>query len=112
MWPAYKNYDALDGAADNTCYEFVVQMYDLTVDIVGNGSVTLDPAGGTYRAGQVVELTAVPDSGYYFEGWSEDLTGSDNPAYITMDADKNVTATFKEEYKYMLFFPIAYKWSS
>jgi hypothetical protein len=41
-----------------------------------------------------VQLTAVPDSFAEFSGWSGDLSGSDNPATITMDSDKNVTATF------------------
>ncbi|UCH21317.1 MAG: hypothetical protein JSU83_22930 [Deltaproteobacteria bacterium] len=70
--------------------------YDLTVNIVGSGTVTLNPPGGTYDAGTVVTLTATADPGWGFSGWSGDLTGSDNPATITMDADKNITATFVE----------------
>lgn len=64
-----------------------------------NGSVTLDPEpiGNTYDPGTVVNLTAVPDSGYVFIEWSGDLTGKDNPATITMDAAKSVTAVFDLE---------------
>jgi uncharacterized repeat protein (TIGR02543 family) len=71
-----------------------VSYYDLTVNIVGSGTVTLDPPGGTYAEDTSVELTANPASGWKFTGWSGDLTGSDNPETILMDSDKEVTATF------------------
>ena len=35
--------------------------YDLTVEITGEGSVTLDPSGTTYDQGTPVQLTALPD---------------------------------------------------
>ena len=73
-------------AAINTC--------TLTVTTTGNGTVTLSPAGGTYNYGTVVTLTATPAAGYTFTGWSGGLTGSTNPATITMDASKTVVATF------------------
>ncbi len=68
--------------------------YTLTVNASGSGSVLLNPPGGTYDAGAVVTLTANPATGYQFSGWSGDLSGADNPATITMDGNKNVTATF------------------
>ncbi len=68
--------------------------YTLAATTVGSGSVNLSPAGGVYDAGTVVTLTATPASGWQFSGWSGDLTGSNNPATITMNANKNVTATF------------------
>jgi hypothetical protein len=68
--------------------------YTLTVNIVGNGSVTLDPASGPYVAGTEVELTAVAATDWEFSGWSGDLSGDMNPTTITMDSDKMVTATF------------------
>lgn len=69
----------------------------LTVLIEGNGDVMLDPmpVGKTYDPNTVVTLTAVPDSGYFFAGWSGDLTGETNPETITLTQAKNVTATFK-----------------
>ena len=39
-------------------------------------------------------LTATPDPGFAFEGWSGDLSGSQNPATLTLDGDNSVTATF------------------
>ena len=72
------------------------EQYNLTIDNVGNGSVTLNPAGGVYPAGMLVKLTAEPAIGYAFSDWSGGLNGTANPAYIVMDADKTVTATFNE----------------
>jgi uncharacterized repeat protein (TIGR02543 family) len=71
--------------------------YSLTVNVVGSGSVGLDPPGGVYDAGTAVALTAMPDPGWVFTGWSGDLSGTANPASLTMDADKDVTATFEQE---------------
>jgi len=68
----------------------------LTVNTSGQGSVTLDPAGGVYNEGTTVTLTANPASGWEFSGWSGALTGSTNPTTVAMDADKSVTATFTE----------------
>ena len=70
--------------------------YTLTVSTTGSGNVTLDPAGGTYDAGTVVTLTAQADSGWQFSGWSGDILGSSNPATVTMDTNKAVTATFSQ----------------
>ena len=41
-----------------------------------------------------MELTAVPDAGFVFDGWSGDASGTTNPISVTLDADKTVTATF------------------
>ncbi|MCK5505166.1 MAG: fibronectin type III domain-containing protein, partial [Thermodesulfovibrionia bacterium] len=35
-----------------------------------------------------------PDPGWQFSEWSGDLVSNDNPAIITMDANKEITATF------------------
>jgi uncharacterized repeat protein (TIGR02543 family) len=74
----------------------------LTVTKVGDGTVTLDPAGGTYDYGTVVTLTARPATGYTFTGWSGDLSGNTSPVSITMDGDKTVTATFAALASYTL----------
>ena len=60
----------------------------------GTGTVTLDPPGGTYLTNTVVTVTAVPGSNSLFSGWSGALTGTTNPATVTMDTDHSVTANF------------------
>ena len=69
-------------------------MYTLTVNVNGQGSVTLDPSGGVYEEGTVVTVTAEAGSGNFFSNWSDDLSGNENPETITMDSDKTVTANF------------------
>jgi hypothetical protein len=44
----------------------------------------------------VVILTANAAIGWKFEGWSGDLISVQNPETIVMNANKNITATFKE----------------
>jgi uncharacterized repeat protein (TIGR02543 family) len=100
MWPVYKNFNNTDGAADNTCFGIITGapgIDTLTVSVIGSGSVELDPPGGIYFTGTEVELTAVPDSGWYFSAWSGDLNGVLNPDTITMAGNMSVTATFAEE---------------
>ena len=70
--------------------------YALAVNTSGSGSVTLNPAGGFYNPNTSVQLTAVPSAGWSFSGWSGDLSGSTNPASITMNSNKTVTATFTQ----------------
>jgi hypothetical protein len=74
--------------------------YTLTAGNDGNGTVTLDPSGGSYASGTTVTLTPVPNSGYMFDEWSGDDAGdiidTDGIYTIFMDGDKSVTATFIE----------------
>ena len=84
-----------DHSIEATFEEIPSGEYSLTVNVVGGGSVT--PQGGTYAADTVVQLTATPNTGWIFSGWSDDLTGNTNPADLTMDGDKTVTATFEKE---------------
>ena len=70
--------------------------FTLSATPVGSGTVAFNPPGGVYDAGTVVTLTATPSSGGQFLNWSGDLSGSSNPATITVDANKSVTATFTE----------------
>tara|TARA_R110002167_G_scaffold67550_1_gene190964 strand:+ start:83 stop:1576 length:1494 start_codon:yes stop_codon:yes gene_type:complete len=59
-----------------------------------NGSVSKNPNQLSYNNGDNVILTPTPDSGYVFDSWSGDATGTDNPLTVLMDADKNITANF------------------
>ncbi|PKO13234.1 MAG: hypothetical protein CVU39_20260 [Chloroflexi bacterium HGW-Chloroflexi-10] len=68
--------------------------YTLSITTSGSGSVTKDPAQSTYHYNDAVTLTAVPENGWQFSAWSDGLSGSTNPAVITMNGNKSVTATF------------------
>ncbi len=68
--------------------------YTLTVNTVGNGTVTRVPSQTAYLYGAVVTLTATPDTGWYFGQWSGDASGVLTQTHVTMNANKVVTATF------------------
>jgi uncharacterized repeat protein (TIGR01451 family) len=77
--------------------------HSLTVTKAGTGSgmVTSSPAGidcgatcsASFASGTTVTLTATPDAGSTFTGWSGACTGT-GPCTVTMDQDRAVTATF------------------
>jgi uncharacterized repeat protein (TIGR02543 family) len=70
----------------------------IDVETFGQGSVAASPTS-PYALNDEVTLTATPDAGQQFLGWSGDVTGMDLDVQITVDADKSVLATFtKDEY--------------
>ncbi|WP_299990705.1 InlB B-repeat-containing protein, partial [uncultured Pontibacter sp.] len=69
--------------------------YALSVSTVGGGTVARAPEQDAYAAGTVVTLTATPQAGFRFAGWSGGASGSTNPLQLTMDRSKSVTATFE-----------------
>ena len=72
---------------------FSIITYTLTVISV-NGTVVKNPEQIEYNYGENVELTATPNSGYAFDSWSGDATGSTNPITVLMDRNKTVTANY------------------
>ncbi len=66
----------------------------LTVTTSGQGTVAMDPVGGSYKSNTVVTLTATPSSGWAFDHWEGGVTGTTNPTTVTMSADVDVTAVF------------------
>jgi len=83
---------------------FITKLYftcSLTIT-AGSGGIT-DPSPGTYNHdyGAEITITATPNSGYTFSGWTGDVPSgqeNDNPITITMDSDKSVTANFVRPY--------------
>ncbi|UCD09696.1 MAG: hypothetical protein JSU79_03365 [Dehalococcoidales bacterium] len=59
------------------------------------------PYTRNYSQGTVVELKAIPSFGYTFNGWGEQLTTMDNPALIVIDCTKNITASFKVDWRFI-----------
>ena len=79
---------------------------DVTVSVTGalqpilslsaaNGTIASDPAQTVFsNTTTTVTLTATPAPGYAFSHWSGDVSGSENPAQVLMDANRSVTAHF------------------
>jgi len=73
--------------------------YTLTINVyyntMGGGNNIVTPAsGGSYPKGTVVQVTALPDTGYDFVYWTGSLTGTSNPQNITMNGNRTVNAFF------------------
>ena len=89
-------------------YEFEVY-YDANLSVTksgtGSGTVTSNPSGiscgsdcsESYPANTTVTLTATPDTGSIFGGWSDDCSscGQSFTCTITMDSAKACTAVFE-----------------
>ena len=70
--------------------------YTLTVTAPSNGIITNSPTGTSFASGTVVTLNATPNSGYTFSGWTGALSGTTNPATLTMTGNETVSATFTQ----------------
>jgi FtsP/CotA-like multicopper oxidase with cupredoxin domain len=92
----------------------------LTVNVVGSGKVQATSLPGgidcglgsavctrNYNLNAPIALTATPGVGASFTGWSGSLSGATNPAVLTMDAAKTVTATFSGPAPLTVTFPNA-----
>src|SRR5688572_5262011 len=81
---------------------FAQQTLSITKAGTGTGTVTSSPAGiscgtdcsETYSDGTVVTLTATPDPGSYFSGWSGGACSGTGICTVTMTTSQTVTATF------------------
>jgi uncharacterized repeat protein (TIGR02543 family) len=80
-----------DHAATATCLALGPYTLTTLVDPVDSGNVT---GGGTYDCCTNVQVEAIPTDGWVFVRWSGDLTGTENPATIHIDGDKEITAHF------------------
>ena len=81
--------------------------YTLTVNRIGSGTVSSAPAGincgstctSSVGVGSTVTLTATPDAGYAFTGWSGACTNGSGTCVVTMPAsNRSVTANFALAY--------------
>ncbi|MEE4178277.1 MAG: T9SS type A sorting domain-containing protein [Bacteroides sp.] len=78
----------------------VTETVTLTITITGSGTVEVDDVAYSeplsMEEGTTVNLEALAEEGWLFEGWSGDLVSAEALTTITMDNDKTITATFVE----------------
>lgn len=76
---------------------FFVQTHEISISILpeNTGSILRIPNKSTFFNGEMVQLKAIPTTGYAFDFWSGDLSGMVNPATLLVSGNKNVTAHFK-----------------
>jgi hypothetical protein len=75
--------------------------YTLQVTVDGLGTVNPYPPWPGFLAGEMVRLSALPGWGAHWQGWSGDISGTDNPLTITINGDTWLTATFSARYYYV-----------
>jgi hypothetical protein len=73
-----------------------IPQYTVSTSVSGQGTITLNPAGGTYPSNTVVTATATPTQGWAFANWTGDAEGNSNPLSLTVDGNKSITANFAE----------------
>ncbi len=87
---------------DMGCYEQTPYRITVTVSPEGGGRVTgtgIDCPGDCVEGFSTptdVSLTAAPSAGFSFLAWEGDLSGTDNPASVLVDAAKSVIASFSD----------------
>ncbi len=70
---------------------------DLTINVNGQGTTNPSPGTYTYDDGTQVTIAASPASGWIFDHWGGDASGTSNTIAITMDSSKDITAYFTQE---------------
>jgi len=73
-----------------------VKVFTLTISVDPSEGGIVSPAAGTYDEGTTVTLNATPLSGYTFDHWGGDASGTDPSITITMNGNKNITAIFSK----------------
>jgi len=63
---------------------------DITSYIVMNSN----SPSKTFNSGQILSLSAAPDSGSFFDGWGGDVISAANPVSVTITKSTNVTVDF------------------
>ena len=79
-----------DSSTPSTPPAQIVKQYSLSVSAGDGGSVSIP--GGTFSQGTQVSITATPNSGYTFNGWSNGSTT--NPLTVSVNSNTTITANF------------------
>jgi len=85
---------------------FTLKDYDVFFIPGDNGSITGETRQDIDHGSNCTEVTAIPDTGYHFVGWTGDYTGTDNPLTITnVTEDLDITAIFEINVYTLTFSP-------
>jgi PKD repeat protein len=84
----------LDTALDTIVVDTAVT-FTLTIGVSGNGAVERHPLKPAYLPGDTVFVTAIPDTGWTFGGWTAGLSGLENPDTVVISSDTTLTASFR-----------------
>ena len=67
----------------------------LSTTAAGGGSVVLNPAGGLYPYGTIVQVSAIPQAGKFFGLWGNAASGNFNPlSFVVTNANPTISSLF------------------
>ena len=72
----------------------VIQKFTLIVNSSDGGSV--NTVGGQYTKGSTVTVTATPNEGYTFSGWTGNSNSTEPTITLVMDGNISITASFTQ----------------
>jgi hypothetical protein len=72
----------------------IIPTFSIYLQTPGGGTITLNPNTGAYTNGAAVTVTATPNSGWTFMGWSGDLAGTNPAATLIVNGNMNVQGQF------------------
>jgi uncharacterized repeat protein (TIGR02543 family) len=74
---------------------FSVTTHKLSIELNGQGSVFPPSGNYDYVEGTIVNISATPDTGCRFAGWTGEVNNKNAPSTsVTMDKDKKIIANF------------------
>ncbi|MFT5194707.1 MAG: hypothetical protein ACI9EW_003213 [Cellvibrionaceae bacterium] len=72
-------------------------------EVTGTSQICTADCNESYPLGSVITLTAIPDDGYLFTGWSGGCSGI-GVCVVTMSADRSIKASFAD--RFTIFLPL------
>jgi hypothetical protein len=72
--------------------------YTLSTSGIPAGGGDINPSSGTYDSGVEVTIRAIPASGYRFDHWAGNTSGTSPIVQLVMDGDKDIIAYFTRTY--------------
>jgi hypothetical protein len=81
-------------STDNTVDLLTKTTYTLSATTLGNGKILQNLSGSRFNDGTQVTLTAVPDSGWSFDGWVGTDSSKGTSMTVTMNKNRTVQAQF------------------
>jgi uncharacterized repeat protein (TIGR01451 family) len=71
-----------------------IRGYELIISAGAGGTTVPEPGTYFHDGGTSVKVQANPSTGYQFDSWTGDASGSANPLTVVMDRDKTIQANF------------------
>ncbi|HEX8919156.1 MAG TPA: hypothetical protein VF898_11690, partial [Chloroflexota bacterium] len=104
--PDHRDYSNVMAYVTGEDYTATLQTFDLAVLKTGNGTISSDPAGircgptcsAEYDYSTPVSLTAIPDAGWTFTGWSGGGCTGTGTCSVTVTGNTSVTANFSQNH--------------